>query len=222
MSKAEELIDCLEGEIAKRDEELAAPVGEREAFEAWLGIKPCGAAHDLAVMAFKARAACQRQSDWQASGADYDHAIHCNPDANAWADLFVSTFPALTDKHELMLGWFANAMMAMHDFLKSQQRQSGVVTDAVRAVLAERQRQISAEGWTPEHDDEHGSGQLADAAACYALSASGMPFELWQAFWPWDGAWLKAGEGRRSLVKAGALILAEIERLDRLNGGSHE
>lgn len=101
------------------------------------------------------------------------------------------------------------------------QRQS--VTEAARDVLAERQRQISAEGWTPDHDDEHGGGQLADAAACYALSASGMPFELWQAFWPWDGAWLKAGEGRRSLVKAGALILAEIERLDRLNGaGSHE
>lgn len=155
----------------------------------------------------------------------------------------------------------ANAMMAMHDYLKAQQPQSaepvgwrdpayewstcsaemkkahpertyalteplytnpqpsaGVATDAARDLLAERQRQISAEGWTPEHDDEHGCGQLAAAAACYALSASGVPFELWQAFWPWDGAWLKTCESRRSLVKAGALILAEIERLDRLNG----
>ena len=43
-------------------EAKAAPVGEREAFEAWLGITPCGAAHDLAVKAFQAGAAYQRQS----------------------------------------------------------------------------------------------------------------------------------------------------------------
>jgi|GEM_PF-2515102 len=54
---------------------------------------------------------------WQPSGADYDRAIHANPDAKAWADLFVETFPGLADKHDLMIGWFANAMMAMHDHL---------------------------------------------------------------------------------------------------------
>lgn len=43
-------------------EAKAAPVGEREAFEAWLGITPCGAAHNLAVKAFQAGAAYQRQS----------------------------------------------------------------------------------------------------------------------------------------------------------------
>lgn len=42
-------------------EAKAAPVGEREAFEAWLGITPCGAAHNLAVKAFQAGAAYQRQ-----------------------------------------------------------------------------------------------------------------------------------------------------------------
>lgn len=41
-------------------EAKAAPVGEREAFEVWLGIRPCGAAHDLAREAFKAGAAYQR------------------------------------------------------------------------------------------------------------------------------------------------------------------
>ena len=37
--------------------ETAAPVGEREAFEAWLGITPCGAAHDFGWDAWQARAA---------------------------------------------------------------------------------------------------------------------------------------------------------------------
>lgn len=54
---------------------------------------------------------------WTPSDHKYDPEIHHNPDAKAWADLFVSTFPGLAEKHDLMLGWFANAMMAMHDFL---------------------------------------------------------------------------------------------------------
>jgi hypothetical protein len=52
---------------------------------------------------------------------DYDRAIHNNPHADAWADFFVSTFPGLREHRETMLGWFANAMMAMHDSIKAQQ-----------------------------------------------------------------------------------------------------
>lgn len=84
---------------------------------------------------------------------------------------------------------------------------------AARDVLAERQRQISAEGWTPEHDDEHDVGELSQAAAFYAMY--GLSFERGRVVWPWDESWLKPGSRRRNLVKAGALILAEIERLDR-------
>ena len=57
-------------------------------------------------------------SDWTPSGIEYDRSIHSNPDAKAWADLFVATFPGQAAKHELMVGWFANAMMAMHDSIK--------------------------------------------------------------------------------------------------------
>lgn len=42
-------------------------------------------------------------------------------------------------------------------------------------VQAERRRQVEAEGWTPEHDDEHSHGQIARAAACYALAGSSAP-----------------------------------------------
>ena len=38
-------------------------------------------------------------------------------------------------------------------------------TQAVKDVLEERQRQVSSEGWTAEHDDSHKGGQLAIAAA---------------------------------------------------------
>lgn len=95
-----------------------------------------------------------------------------------------------------------------------------VVTQAERDVLAERQRQISAEGWTPEHDDEHANGEMAGAAACYALAG----IQHWAreqaiaSFWPWEKAWWKPTDPRRDMVKAGALILAEIERLDRKEG----
>jgi len=77
-------------------------------------------------------------------------------------------------------------------------------------VLAERQRQVEAEGWTPEHDDKHTKGEIRKAAACYA---AGHPIAT---LWPWGDEWWKYSSPRRSLVKAGALILAEIERLDRL------
>lgn len=83
-------------------------------------------------------------------------------------------------------------------------------------VLAERRRQISDEGWTPEHDDQHGDGELAAAGATYALSAaSGIVEQPFHRTWPWLNAWWKPTDPRRDLVKAGALILAEIERLDR-------
>jgi hypothetical protein len=89
-------------------------------------------------------------------------------------------------------------------------------------VLAERCRQIEAEGWTTEHDDEHGDGSMARAAACYALHAGGVPGEdRFPAgstlFWPreWARSWWKPKDARHNLIRAGALILAEIERLDR-------
>lgn len=88
-------------------------------------------------------------------------------------------------------------------------------TRAVRDVIAERRRQIEVEGWAPEHDDRHGAHELAEAAACYCLSSAGKPFDYFETMWPWERWWFKVSGPRRDLVKAGALVLAEIERLDR-------
>jgi hypothetical protein len=81
-------------------------------------------------------------------------------------------------------------------------------------ILAERRRQVEAEGWTPAHDDEHAHDEIARAAACYALPQS-RRWAITEGLWPWDRAWWKPGDRRRELVKAGALLVAEIERLDR-------
>lgn len=98
------------------------------------------------------------------------------------------------------------------------------MTDAATDVLAERRRQVEAEGWTPEHDDEHARGEIALAAACYALSAVGVRGgdNAQLRFWPWDDDWWRPSTPRRDLIKAGALILAEIERLDRVGKGESD
>jgi hypothetical protein len=38
-----------------------------------------------------------------------------------------------------------------------------------------------------------------------------------EVFWPWRRPRFQAGERRENLVRAGALILAEIDRLDRIS-----
>ena len=93
------------------------------------------------------------------------------------------------------------------------------LTDAARDVLAERHRQVSVEGWTPEHDDAHRDCQLAAAAATYAMCEQPEQLRVCGVVaWPWPLHWWKPTNYRRNLVKAGALVLAEIERLDRANG----
>lgn len=92
---------------------------------------------------------------------------------------------------------------------------------AVALLQQERRRQIGAEGYSPEHDDQHDEGQLAMAASCYAVGLDvvvddGDRIEVW----PWEGNVEDAIEGKsrlRQLIIAGALILAEIER--RLRAG---
>lgn len=87
---------------------------------------------------------------------------------------------------------------------------------ALADVIRERIEQMEKHGHDPEHDAGHDQGELAQAAVCYAL-----PPELLRWFegndvylWPFERAAWKPTTRRRDLVKAAALILAEIERLD--------
>lgn len=84
----------------------------------------------------------------------------------------------------------------------------------VELIAAERERQVSREDWTPAHDDTHKRGQLARAACCYALQHTHVSGRAIR--WPWDKSWWKPKGPIRDLVRAGALIAAEIDRLQRL------
>ncbi|MGP5963506.1 hypothetical protein ACTX1M_30225 [Pseudomonas aeruginosa] len=83
-------------------------------------------------------------------------------------------------------------------------------------VQAERRRQITAEGWTPEHDDLYCAAELPRAAAAYILNGAN---DEAPAIWSFSAKWWKPRDARSNYVRAGALILAEIERLDRAAPG---
>lgn len=107
---------------------------------------------------------------------------------------------------------------------------------AATDVLAERRRQVEGEGFAVERDDQYTKGELALAAASYsaqvglvakicAACGEGLSPEQYArapapVYWPWSAAWWKPVSQRRDLVRAAALILAEIERLDRASAGT--
>lgn len=98
-------------------------------------------------------------------------------------------------------------------------------------IAEERERQQKVEGWDAAHDTGHWMGELTEAALCYAAVASaqarGSGVEEWPVGmfnghndsilqWPWeDDAYKPSPDIVRNLVKAGALIAAEIDRLNR-------
>jgi hypothetical protein len=92
---------------------------------------------------------------------------------------------------------------------------------ALEEIAAERLRQVHVEGWAADHDDEHRGGAMAAAASCYAMAAHWWqngwnPIGLTDRMaWPWARRWWKPRNPREDLIRAGALIVAEIERLDR-------
>lgn len=92
---------------------------------------------------------------------------------------------------------------------------------AFAEIRRERRRQIEEEGWTPGHDDTHSVGQLALGAAAYAAHAAGsidmsaIIMTRARELWPWSSFWWKPKNAERDLVRAGALIVAELQRLYR-------
>jgi hypothetical protein len=109
-------------------------------------------------------------------------------------------------------------------------------TRAIEDVDRERQRQI-AKGFNAESDDQCMQGELVFAAASFALRAikDGSDTALFASiglaplraernfgwvgagglFWPWAKEFPWGNDRRMRLVKAAALLVAEIERLDR-------
>ncbi len=105
-----------------------------------------------------------------------------------------------------------------------------LATPALKAAYDERQRQIEKEGYDEKHDDEHVSGELALAASHYAcpkdcreaaITIDGVGWMQEQDYpylWPWSPEdWKPTPDDRkREITKAMALLIAEYERLERL------
>jgi len=78
-------------------------------------------------------------------------------------------------------------------------------------IAYERTRQISAKGYDNAHDDEHKNGEILEAAVAY--------IECDEELWPWAPGEFRPGRYLQNLVRAGALIAAEIDRLGRVDRG---
>lgn len=88
------------------------------------------------------------------------------------------------------------------------------LSQGMLAVITECRRQRDVEKFDAAHDDAHNPGELARAGAAYAIQA-GQP-RLHPRIWPWEDKWWKPQDTRRDLERAGALIVAELDRYFRL------
>ena len=107
-----------------------------------------------------------------------------------------------------LLSEAADALDRLQRLIDSASRSAGVA-----AISEERHRQITAEGWTAEHDDAHQDDQLVMAAVSYLEYSPELCGPEPPATWPWDAEWWKPSANHiRNCEKAGALIAAEIDR----------
>lgn len=86
------------------------------------------------------------------------------------------------------------------------------VSSGCKSIEEERKRQIEVEHYTVEHDKNELIENLIWAATAYATGC--------RRFWPWDIKCYKPGDlsikgVRKDLVRAGALIAAAIDKIDR-------
>jgi hypothetical protein len=109
--------------------------------------------------------------------------------------------------YESVLSWQVGAVMAIVGPLVAV-KDAPAGEDGAALIAAERRRQVTEEGWTPEHDAQHRNGELIRAAAVYATDAADLIIGWWPRGWEF-----KADSRVRMLAKAGALIAAEIDRL---------
>jgi hypothetical protein len=149
----------------------------------------------------------------------------------------VNEMSDLVDAYEEALTWAENADPLLVEAIRDRvavlpSRPAVIGVETIREIAAERRRQVEKEGWTLAHDDLHDKGEMAEAAACYAIlaaqKADRTPYDdragrvRWRRrnwainrHWRWAWDWWKPKTARQDLIRAGALIIAEIERLDR-------
>jgi hypothetical protein len=152
----------------------------------------------------------------------------------AWCDL-LAHFDQKQREHVARLlahKWYVGSLVLRntedgrdysHTVISRESGETGELSAAAHDVLGELRRRTTSEGWTFRDDDVLVEGELAGAAGCYAMNYSGS-FGIHDykddipLMWPHPPATWRPTGGRRDLVQAAVLLLAEIERIDRIFG----
>lgn len=113
--------------------------------------------------------------------------------------------------------FFCYDRLELYNIQIARSRERIVKVTGVELIAKERQRQIEEEGFTAGHDDNYPSNALAYAALCYLVPDAPETVMTW---WPWSWDWWKPRDRLSNLVRAGALIAAEIDRLKRQEGSN--
>lgn len=165
----------------------------------------------------------------------------------AWVNLSVSLSKSLKYAEECTEEFESLKKLLVNHNICADDEKEQASNKVLREIAAERKRQIEQEGMTTNRDDHYTDGSLAAAAASYAWLASlnensdysraihlemmrgtrRIPhgvFSVLKSIWPasWSIEWLKPKNPRRDLIRAAALIVAEIERLDRMETNEKE
>lgn len=114
--------------------------------------------------------------------------------------------------------WIVAALLARTEHSDGMIVTAHPLPQAAHDVLTERRRQVEQENWSHGLDDLYEDRQLAVAAACYVVNGLSHKGTVPPKAWPWPWHWWKPTDERRNLVRASALLLAEIERRDRASG----
>lgn len=88
----------------------------------------------------------------------------------------------------------------------------------VDKLIAERERVQNEEGWSALNDDSYVDTQLPRAAVCYLLLnplRTNIYYNIIGELWPFSASWWKPKDPEQDLIRAGQLIIAELERLER-------
>ncbi len=107
-------------------------------------------------------------------------------------------------------------------------QRAGSDADGAVLMVAERERQVTGERMAPEHDDRHDPGTLVDAGVAYARPHAALTEPAKDSMavdsggrvpdgWPWEAHWWKPKGLRPDLVRAGALLAAELDADRRRN-----
>lgn len=146
----------------------------------------------------------KRYAPWDSENGMVEHQF------GNWVD--ADDFEALLAENESLRGLYKMHQQTETREMRDLRAERDQQTKAAGDVLAERRRQVEREGWTPAHDDLYDAAELPRAAAAYVLNGGN---DEAPCIWPFHSKWWKPRDARANYVRAAALLLAEIERIDR-------